>query len=454
MSDSLPLRRRSSDHDDAPTRVRSDAGRDIGDTRHALREVGDAARVAGTLVLEVERDLVTLRRIADGEVRIVVPEPALQSPPRRWRWIGVGLLAVVLLSTWGLTATNRNQVLLTDAPGIDGAAFTGTIKPRRQNTVTASAAGTVRRVFVDVGDTVTAGQALLEIDDPNASEKIEVARVEQQSAAAEVAHWQQSIDVVDKSIAEASSAFAATMGALAVAQRQAEQVPGRQLRDSPERAQAAYDQERSKLQRLQRLHASQLISDQALEEQVTAVRIAQNDLDNARQWQTAALELQRLQQEHARQQVARSRSEAHQLRADYVARLAQARARLARVDQQLAAARGALSAALVRATTDGVVVAINVVTGNHAPADSPLLQIARLDQLIVEVPVSSTLVNVLRPGQEATVILPTIPAERTDGRIVSISPLPAANMTHTIEIEFANGEGRLLTGQPAQVVFR
>ena len=326
--------------------------------------------------------------------------------------------------------------------------------PSQRVAVNAVISGTVRQVLVSVGDNVAAGQPLIEVDDQSVRAELDAALADHQHATDEATHWRERITALDQSVEEINTTFARSLGAVAVAQRDAEQVPGRQLRDSPERAQAAFDQAASKLERLQRLHSQGMVSDEALEDQTIAARIAKNDLDNANKWVAAAANLQRAQQEQARQQIARTRADFQQQRSDNQGRLEQAEARADQALQRVEAARRLLEEAVVKATTDGVVIDIAVEVGDRPAAGKPLVSIARLDQLVVEVPVASTLVNVLRAGQEATVILPTLPKQLVSGRIGSINPIPAANMTHRVEVEFANSSGLLLSGQPARVIFR
>ena len=365
----------------------------------------------------------------------------------------MALGAVVLLSTWGLGSTNRSTVA--DIRGsINGAEFTGSIKPSQRSTLTSISGGTVQRLLVAVGENVTMGQPLIEMDDPAARAALDSARLDYQYATTETAHWQRSIADLDRSIQEVSTVFAQSLGDVAIAQRQADQVPGRQSRDSPERAQAAFDQESNRLQRMRKLHSQLILSNEQLEEQIIAVRIAQNDLENANQWRAASAELQRAQQDQARQQVARSRAEFQQLRADYVARLDLAKARAYQAEQRVDAAERTISESIVRAATGGVVVNIAVDIGNRPSVGTPLVTIAKLTDLLVEVPVSPRLINILQVGQAATVMLPTMPPQQVEGRIGSINPIPAGNMTHAVEIQFANASGHLLTGQRAQVVFR
>jgi multidrug resistance efflux pump len=416
----------------------------------APKRIGASTQLPAARVTK-QRDFDLSRRLSETKVVIRLDTRALKNGRR---WSGLGLIAVALLSSFGLSAANRASDPQDSLAQLVGAEFTGTIAPSQRVAVNGVISGTVRQVLVSVGEAVSAGQPLIAIDDQSVRAQLDAALADHQHATDEALHWRQRITALDHSVEEINATFAKSVGAVAVAQRYAEQVPGRQLRDSPERAQATFDQASSKLERLQRLHAQGLVSDEALEDQTIAARIAKNDLDSANQWVAAAAALQRAQQEQARQQIARTRADFQQQRSDNKARLEQAEARADQALQRVAAARLLLEEAVVKATTDGVVVDIAVEVGERPVAGKPLISIARLDQLVVEVPVASTLVNVLRAGQEATVILPTMPKQLVSGRVGSINPIPAANMTHRIEVEFANSSGLLLSGQPAQVIFR
>jgi hypothetical protein len=74
--------------------------------------------------------------------------------------------------------------------------------------------------------------------------------------------------------------------------------------------------------------------------------------------------------------------------------------------------------------------------------------------MIAEVPVAAGMVSQLRVGQPALIKLPSQPPRQVEGRIRVISPLPSANMTHAVEVEFDNPSLLLLAGQPAQVDFK
>ena len=391
-----------------------------------------------------------LKRLADAKV--VINASDAHQPNRGRQWAGLGLVTAAVVGIFALSATERraSSESLTELAGVE---FPGTIGPSKRFALKSDLNGTVKRVLVEVGDQVAVNQALIEIDDAGARDALGAALLDEEHATAEVTRWQKHIAALDTTFERATTALAESSSAVAVAQRYLEQVPGRQFRDSPQRAQAAFDQASSKLERARRLHEQGIISDETLDDHVIAVRIARDDLENARRWEDAALQLQRAQQQQAERQVVRSRAEFERQRADYVTRLADAETRADQATQRVTAAKRLLDNAVVKSAVTGVVVDIAVAVGDRPGVGTPLLSIARLDELAVEVPVSPLLINVLRPGLAATVILPTLPQERVEGRIEAINPIPSADMTHRVEVRFPNAAGRLLSGQPAHVIF-
>jgi multidrug efflux pump subunit AcrA (membrane-fusion protein) len=69
---------------------------------------------------------------------------------------------------------------------------------------------------------------------------------------------------------------------VAISQRQEQQVPTRQWRDSPERAEAAYDQALTNYNRAKQLFDAGVVARQELDARETDLRMARDDLDNAK----------------------------------------------------------------------------------------------------------------------------------------------------------------------------
>jgi len=96
---------------------------------------------------------------------------------------------------------------------------------------------------------------------------------------------------------------------------------------------------------------------------------------------------------------------------------------------------------------------IHVHIGDRVPGGTVLLRLAELHRMIAEVPVAAQMISRLKVGQPARVRLSSSPTRDVDGRIDVINPLPSANMTHTVEVEFDNPTLLLLAGQPTEVTF-
>lgn len=306
-----------------------------------------------------------------------------------------------------------------------GVAFEGTIHPAVEIRIASELTGTVSAISVKVGDTVQKGQALLALDDREAGLALKEASVELMAAEA-------NLDKFSVRLADANAR-------VAIAQRQQQQVPTRQWRDSPERAGAAYDQALTNYNRTKQLYETGVIAKQELDARETELRMARDDLDNAKRLADVSSKLDRDQTDQATLQARVTREGLQE-------QLLQAKLKYERARQQV-------DATVVRATQAGVVSEISVRLGDRIPGGTLLARLAELDRMIVEVPVAGKIISELKVGQVARVALPSSPPREIEGRIRVINPLPSANMTHAVEVEFENPALLLLAGQSAEVRF-
>jgi len=330
------------------------------------------------------------------------------------------ILGLVLLGT---EYTFRPGESFSKEVGIYGVAFEGTIHPAVEIRITSDLTGTVSDIFVKVGDTAKPGQPLLRLDDRNAQLNLEQADVELRAAEANLAKFRLQLAEADARVA--------------IAQRQEQQVPSRQWRDSPERAQAAYDLALTNYNRTKQLFDAGVIAQQELDSRATDLKMAQDDLDNATRLANASAQLERDQREQANLQARVTRQELQD-------QFRQAQLKYQRAKQE---AEGTV----VRATQGGVVSEISAKLGDRIPGGTVLVKLAELDQMIVDVPVSGTMLSDLKVGQTARVELPS--SRKVKGQIHVINPLPSENMMHTVEVQFQNPTLLLLAGQPAEVRF-
>jgi HlyD family secretion protein len=353
-----------------------------------------------------------------------LPGRASLSPStvRKYLLLGFVALVLVLVGTdsavhaggpWG----NRKHLY--------GVMFEGTLRPANEMRITAEAMGTVAEIHVKVGDTVHPGQPLLKLNDRESELALEQAKMERDAAR----------DNLQKFRARLADANAR----LAVAQREQQQVPTRQWRDSPERAQAVYDQALTSYKRAQELYDAGIIAQQELDARSTELRIARDDLENAKRLAGASANLERDQSEQANLEAKVTRQELQE--------------QLHQAELKYEEAKQHLNATMVRATQAGVVAEIPVRLGDRVPAGTTLTRLAQLDRMIAEVPVAAQMVSQLHVGQSVAVVLPSNPPRETVGKIHVINPLPSPNMTHTVEVQFENPTLLLLVGQPAQIRF-
>ncbi len=168
--------------------------------------------------------------------------------------------------------------------------------------LTASAGVLITKTLISIGDRVSEGQPLVEIDATQAREAVAAAELTMSAATQRVANLRDSSTSLDQSIELLASSLGDANRRLVVAQRQAEQVPVRQWKDSPERASASHEQAVVYQRRIEELWQKGMVSKQELDDASIALRIARNDLDTARQSADASKRLATTQDEQARLQ--------------------------------------------------------------------------------------------------------------------------------------------------------
>jgi multidrug resistance efflux pump len=240
---------------------------------------------------------------------------------------------------------------------------------------------------------------------------------------------------------------------LSTVERDVLQVPARQWRDSPERAQAAYEQAKNRAARLQKLADEGLVARQDLEDAQIAVRVAQDDVNNALRAASAGSMLRTAQTEQTEVQLQLARAEREQQRVALQGEVQAAQILRDQAAQRLTAAGQRIAAATITAASAGVVIELAARPGDQVYAGAALARVAVLDTMIAEVEVAPTLVNALKPGGAVNVRLPGIPTVDVSGTIGTLNPIPNRNGNHIVAVRFDNADRRLLTGQIAEVRF-
>jgi multidrug resistance efflux pump len=383
-------------------------------------------------------------RIASGK-KTYVPLGASGT----WRWAVCLAVAVVAGS-----ATIAHQRIAADASGADAPVFAssypGMTRPRDVTTMALPMPLVVQKVLVEIGDRVQAGQPLIAIDDEDARRVVGQLRFEVERARSQVAQLERTVQLLDRSINALLLPAAEANARLAMAQRAAESVPNRQAKDSPERAQAAYDQAVARERRVAALADHGVMARQELEDAQIAVRVAADDLAVARRAAEAAAALSSAQALQAQTQADLTIAEQQRQRQERAGELAQARLHQTETETALDLAVKRLGDLTVRATGDALVSEVAVRSGDRPLAGATLVKLATVNPMIVDVDVPPAIVNGLARGDIAVVRVGASTREY-NGRIKTIAPLPSDGGAHTLEIEFDNPTAALLAGQTAHV---
>src|SRR5205823_10150395 len=203
---------------------------------------------------------------------------------------------------------------------------------------------------------------------------------------------------IDHSLAVLTRASGEANAHLAIAQRESDAVPVRQWKDSPQRAQALYDQAAARERRMTALARESLLSQQDLEDARTALRLAADDLVNARHVAHASQKLVEAQAQQARAQADLAIAELRRQWIDREGERAQARLRLQQADAALRETTARLADSTLRAVREGVVADVSVRAGDRVLSGATLMKIATLDPMVVDVDVPPLVVNRLKRG--------------------------------------------------------
>jgi multidrug resistance efflux pump len=377
----------------------------------------------------------------------------------RWRpptlhhrtYLAVALVAAVIASV----ALARQAA----GPGerVDGVAppavLVGFVQPGDVASVTAPTPVTIAAVLVEAGDDVAAGQPIARTDRDDAERELARLNLDVERAQQDVIECDRAVAWLQDAIRRLQTEATDTVAQLEFAEREAQQVPIRQAKDSPERAQLAYDQARLRERRLEDLAAKGLVSKQEVDDAAFASRIAAEDLANARQAADAAKRVRHAQQEQALARRRLSLADQRQRLAGQLTQLQQAKIRLQQAQMTYKGAQLISADAFVRAPREGTILDRPVHPGDRLAAGMLVARLASLDPVAIDVDVAPLVVNALRVGEAARVTLPAIKAVGREARIRSIAALPGDSGKYVVRLTMPNPGHARLVGQTAHVTF-
>jgi multidrug resistance efflux pump len=359
------------------------------------------------------------------------------------------LLGTTLLSAAALARRVAEPAAVPERIGNE--ASVGLIRPTDVSSVIAPAALTIAEVVVAPGDEVAAGAPIARLDRSEADRELAHLTLELERATENVAERERTVAWTEHTTQRLVPETTQASADVAMAERENQQVPMRQARDSPERAQVAYDKAVLKARRAEQLAASGLLSKQEVEDARFEVNMAADDLLNARKAAEAATRLHTAEQTQARARQDLSVAEQRRQLAQQQAELREARITLEETRLRYETTRAAIGDAFVRAGRAGAILEIPVHAGDRVPAGTLIAKMAPLDPVAIEVDVPANVVNLLQVGGPARVDVPAVKLVDADAQVRSIAPLPGEDGRYSIQLTLANPKRAHLAGQSAHV---
>lgn len=289
--------------------------------------------------------------------------------------------------------------------------FPGNVQAVQEGAVYARTNGYVRRRLVDIGDRVTAGQLLAEIESPE----------------------------VDQELLQGRANLLRARAALGQVRATAQQVQAnlQQVQANLQQSRANMELARTTLQRWKQLAQDQVVPQQQVDEKHAAFEASQASV-NASQASINAVQanVQAAQANVSAQEAEVSAQEANVRRLETVQ-----------------------SFQKVTAPFAGVITVRNVEVGGLITAGSgttsrELFRVAQTETLRVYVNVPQAYATSIQPGQTAQVLVRELPQKTFAGKVArTTGSMDAASRTLPMEIHVDNQEHALLPGMYAQVKF-
>lgn len=251
---------------------------------------------------------------------------------------------------------------------------------------------------------------------------------------------------------------------VSLAKSNADKLPLRQRQESVPRTKAVYQRAATHFNRLSNLYQQGAISLDKLEQAQSELDIAQLDYDIAIAASVASAKLAQSQRELSQLQsklalqeqedaIASLKKQKQTIALEYqqaISKLALLRKQAAQLNKYQVPEINKV----IKATETGIVAKLPVAAGEQIYSGNAVVELAKLEQLKITVPVNARFINALSTEQTAIMKLGSgVTAQEFEGKIATVNPLPTEKLNYLVEVEFTNPTNDLLVGQLAQVQF-
>ncbi len=283
-----------------------------------------------------------------------------------------------------------------------------------QVSVVPKVGGTVKNVYVSLGDNVKAGDILFEIDDTNAQLEVQQAQASLNSAQA--------------GLESAQANYESNVGGSMEVQLQ-------QLQSNVDTLQIQYDDLLEELEKSQKLYEIGNISQQELEDLQSSADQIKLQLDSAKN----ELELQK-------NKISEETKKSSQ------ATVNQSQASVEQAQVSLESAQKSLEDTKVRAEIDGTIGSINITKGSTVSAQSEAMTITSLDDIKVSFSVSEDVINRISVGSKVYITISAVSEEPFETVISNISPTAdSQTKLYTVEAYLENSSHEIKPGMFASI---
>lgn len=283
-----------------------------------------------------------------------------------------------------------------------------------QVSVVPKVGGTVKNVYVSLGDNVKAGDILFEIDDTNAQLEVQQAQASLNSAQA--------------GLESAQANYESNVGGSMEVQLQ-------QLQSNVDTLQLQYDDLLKDLEKYQKLYEIGNISKQELDE-------LQSNADQTKLQLDSAINELELQKNKITEETKKSSQ----------ATVNQSQANVEQAQVSLESAQKNLEDTKVRAEIDGTIGSINITKGSTVSAQSEAMTITSLDDIKVSFSVSEDVINRISVGSKVYITISAVSEEPFETVISNISPTAdSQTKLYTVEAYLENSNHEIKPGMFASI---
>lgn len=339
---------------------------------------------------------------------------------------------------------------------------TGAIETLDRVTLSAKIAGRVARVSAREGDRVSAGSALVTLDQEDALSAVMEAEAALRAAQARLSQARTSAKVTkvqtDSAIEQAQSALKAAEAQLAVVKKPARTQERLVAENRVASAKANLDNAEAEFKRHQQLLKEGAISQSAFDVVETRHRVAKAEHDSALEQLSLIKEGGRAEDiRSAESSVAVAREQVRQAKANAAQNLLRqediksAEAAVQQASAALAMARQRLSYTYVRTPISGIVAARQAETGQVIAPGQPLLEVVSLGSLYFRGEVSEIELRAVRKGQAVRVRVDAVPGRTFKGVVDEIYPTASTgSRSFPVRVRVSDSSGAVRPGMFAR----